>query len=86
MAVVAGMFLFGVMLIILYVVSASGFSLHCISVGLLTASTAFVFGVLARLGLNIPQVLSPNIYRVEIGRGGQGCCWACACREFRPRL
>lgn len=68
MVVVTGMFLFGVMLIVLYVASASGFGLHCISVGLFTSCIAFVFGVVSGLLLNIPQALCPDIHGAEIGR------------------
>jgi hypothetical protein len=76
MAVATGMFVFGVMLIVLYAASASGFSPRCISIGLFAACTAFVFGVVARLVLNVPQALSPNIYSAKVGRWGHGCCWA----------
>jgi hypothetical protein len=60
--IVAAMFALGVVLIILYVVSTIGPHLRYISVGLFTASAAFLIGTLAGLVLAIPRVVSSGFY------------------------
>jgi len=66
MIVIIGMFSFGVLLIILYVLSTTGLSIHNIGAGLLTACVAFLFGVLVRLVLGIPRIVSSGIYRYQM--------------------
>jgi hypothetical protein len=63
--IVAGLFLLGAVLIILYVVSTAGPYLRYISVGLFTACAAFMIGVLAGLVLAIPRVVSSGSYRQQ---------------------
>ena len=60
--VVAALFLLGMVLIILYVVSTVGPHLRYISVGLFTACAAFLIGTLAGLVLAIPRVVSSGVY------------------------
>jgi hypothetical protein len=70
--VIAALFVLGVVLIILYVVSTVGPYLRYISVGLLTAFAAFLVGVLVGLVLAIPRVVSSGAYRhLETGERGQ---------------
>jgi hypothetical protein len=60
--VVAGMFVLGAVLIILYVVSTVGPYLRYISVGLFTACAAFLIGSLVGLVLAIPRIVSSGAY------------------------
>jgi len=66
MIVIIGMFSAGVLLIILYVLSTTGLSIHNIGAGLFTACAAFLFGVLVRLVLGIPRILSSGIHRYQM--------------------
>lgn len=66
MIAIIEMFLFGVLLIILYVLSTAGVSIHNIRAGLFAACTAFLFGVLIRLVLGIPRIVSSGIHRYQM--------------------
>jgi hypothetical protein len=64
------MFIFGAVLIVLYVISTVGPHMRYISVGLLTACAAFLIGTLVGLVLAIPRVLSSGAYRHQTSTSG----------------